>query len=74
MCFSSLGLNHVPPDAFVFSRSHLLPRYITAYSGHTLVLQASMQQVVVDFYNRETGIDVDGPALVEDTWFVFFYC
>ena len=41
--------------------------------GIHLVLQASMQQVV-DCYNRETGIDVDGPALVEDTWFVFFYC
>ena len=42
--------------------------------GIHLVLQASMQQVVVDCYNRETGIDVDGPALVENTWFVFFYC
>ena len=69
VCFPSLGLKIlVPPGTFVFFRSYLLPHYITAFSGHRFCVVSFMHQVVVDYYNQETGTNVDDPTSMPEWW------
>lgn len=69
VCFPSLGLKIlVPPGTFVFFRSYLLPHYITAFAGHRFCIVSFMHQVVVDYYNQETGTNIDDPSSMPEWW------